>query len=81
MQDLLKDLRFITITFLFLLALCSPLSISSSDYVDRLDCNMTPPEGSEYWVAPFIAEFIKNNIELIDESCLNYLKENTLMEI
>ena len=41
---------------------------------------MTPPEGSQYWVAPFITEFFRNNIELIDESCLEYLKDNTTME-
>lgn len=80
MQALLTDMRFITVSFLFLLALCSPLSISSTDYCDYLDCNMTPPEGSQYWVAPFITEFFRNNIELIDESCLEYLKDNTNME-
>ena len=28
----------------------------SSDYVDSLDCGLTPEEGSQYWVAPFIQE-------------------------
>ncbi|MBQ3356005.1 MAG: hypothetical protein IJG45_02675 [Oscillospiraceae bacterium] len=78
--SLLTDMRSITIAFLFLLALCSPLSIMSTDYVDYLDCNMTPPDGSQYWVAPFISEFFKNNLDLIDESCMKYLQDNTLME-
>lgn len=69
-----------SITFLFLLTLCSPLSIMSTDYVDCLDCNMTPPEGSQYWVAPFVTTFFKRNIELIDKSCMKYLQDNTLME-
>ena len=80
MQLLLKDMRFITISFLFLLTLCSPLSIMSTDYVDYLDCNMIPPEGSQYWVAPFVEEFFRNNIDLIDKNCMDYLKENTNME-
>ena len=80
LEMLLKDMRFITITFLFLLTLCSPLSIMSTDYVDCLDCNMTPPDGSQYWVAPFVTAFFKSNIDLIDESCIKYLQENTLME-
>lgn len=80
MQSLLMDMRFITITFLFLLVLCSPLSIMSTDYVDYLDHNMTPPDGSQYWVAPFIADFFKSNIDLIDESCMQYLRENTFMK-
>ena len=47
LEALSKDMHFITITFLFLLTLCSPLSIMSTDYVDSLDCNTTPPEGSQ----------------------------------
>lgn len=81
MQALLMDMRFISITFLFLLTLCSPLSIMSTDYVDYLDCNQTPPEGSQYWVAPFVTRFFKDNLDLIDESCMKYLQDNTLMEI
>lgn len=80
LEALLKDLRSITITFLFLLTLCSPLSIMSTDYVDCLDCNMTPPDGSQYRVAPFVTAFFKRNIDLIDESCMKYLHDNTLME-
>ena len=80
LQALLQDIRSITITFLFLLTLCSPLSIMSTDYVDYLDCNETPPEGSQYWVAPFVTKFFKGNLDLIDESCMKYLRDNTLME-
>lgn len=53
----------------------------SSDYVDYLDCNETPPEGSQYWVAPFIIEFFEQRKELIDSECLKYLQENTNMEL
>lgn len=80
LQSLLTDMRSITITFLFLLTLCSPLSIMSTDYVDCLDCNMTPPDGSQYWVAPFVTAFFKRNIDLIDESCMKYLQDNTFMK-
>ncbi len=80
MEEVLNEMRFITITCLFLLTICSPLSIMSTDYEDCLDCNMIPPEGAQYWVAPFVTEFFKSNIELIDESCIKYLKDNTGME-
>lgn len=79
LEALLKDMRSITITFLFLLALISPLSIMSTDYVDYLDCNETPPEDSQYWVAPFVTKFFKANLDLINDSCMKYLKDNTLM--
>lgn len=80
MQAIMRDMRSITITFLFLLVLCSPLSIMSTDYADYLDYNMTPPDGSQYWVAPFVVAFFNKNIDLIDESCMQYLRDNTLME-
>ena len=62
-------------------ALCAPLYIMSTDYIDHLEFGLTPPDGSQYWVAPFVAEYIKSNIDLIDKSCYEYLKENTCMEL
>ena len=79
LEALLEDMRSITITFLFLLTLLSPLSIMSTDYIDYLDCNAIPPEGSQYWVAPFVNKFFRDNLIMIDKSCLEYLRENTLM--
>lgn len=80
LQSLTEDMRLITVTFLFLLTLCSPLSIMANDLLDYLECGLTPPEGAQYWVAPFIVEFFKNNLDLIDESCRKYLRDNTYME-
>ena len=80
MNAVLKDLRFITVSFLFLLTLCSPLSIMSTDYIDYLDCGMMPPNGSQYWVAPFVADFFKSNMDLIDENCMDYLRDNSAMK-
>jgi len=67
-------------TFLFLLILCSPLSIMSTDYIDYLECGQTPPNDSQYWVAPFIEQFISEHSNLIDENCYKYLIENTSMQ-
>ena len=53
----------------------------STDYIDHLEFGQTPPEGSQYWVAPFVVEFLKSNIEMIDENCYEYLKENTYMAL
>lgn len=80
MNALLCDMKLITITFLLLLILCSPLSVMSNDYIDFLDSNMEPPSGAQYWVAPFAEDFIKENICLIDKSCINYLQDNTPMQ-
>lgn len=80
LNSLLMDMRFITITFLFLLTVCAPHFIMSNDYVDFLDENITPPEDSHYWVAPFIVDFFRENIKLIDKSCIDYLQNNTPMK-
>lgn len=51
----------------------------SSDYVDCLDCGLTPDEGSQYFVAPFIQKIFdtvikKNRTDLAEE-----IKRNTSM--
>lgn len=80
MRMILDDMSLITVSFLFLLTLCSPITIMSTDYVDCLDLSIEPPEGLQYWVAPFIVDFYKKNLDLIDKSCIDYLRENTPME-
>lgn len=72
--------RYMTVVFLFLLVLCSPVLVMAEDYIDCMDMNTSPPESSQYWVAPFVDEFMKENISLIDENCLNYLRDNTMMQ-
>lgn len=79
-SKIVRHAKYITIVFLFLLTLCAPHMIMSTDYIDCLDCNETPPEGSQYWVAPFILQFIEENITLIDENCIEYFKNNTVMQ-
>lgn len=80
-KNIIYIAKYITTTFLFLLVLCSPLYIMSTDYIDYLEFGQTPPKDSQYWVAPFIVEFFKNNIEMIDKNCYEYLKENTCMAL
>lgn len=80
LETILNDMRLIVVTFLFLLTLCAPLSIMSTDYIDYLEYNINPPEGSQYWVAPFITDFLYKNSDLIYKNCIDYLRENTSME-
>ena len=80
LNKIVNDVKFITTTFMFLLVLCSPGLVMSPDYVDYLDCQMEPPDGSQYWVAPFIEKFFHDNIQCIDDTCLKYLRENTPMQ-
>lgn len=72
--------RYMTVVFLLLLIFCSPMSVMSEDYIDYLDLNISPPQNSQYWVAPFVEHFIRENISFIDTNCLEYLRENTMMQ-
>lgn len=72
--------RYMTIVFLLLLIFCSPLSVMAEDYIDYLDLDDIPPENSQYWVAPFVEHFVQENISLVDANCLDYLRENTMMQ-
>lgn len=63
------------------MTLCSPFSAASTDYVDFLDCGYTPSEESQYWVAPFIKNFIRENLVMIDDNCIEYLRNHSIMDI
>ena len=53
----------------------------SSDYTDYLDAGDTPPDGSQYWVAPFVSDFLNNHKNVLDDKCDSYLREKTGMQI
>ena len=79
--EIIHMLKYILIIFFFLLTILCPGYIASSDYIDYLECSMTPIEGSQYWVAPFISDFLKANSDLLGKNALNYLREETNMEV
>jgi len=80
LRKLGDNARYMTVVFLLLLIFCFPLSVMSVDYIDCLELNISPPENSQYWVAPFVERFVRENISLIDANCLDYLRENTMMQ-
>lgn len=80
LRKLRNKARYMTVVFLLLLIFCSPVSVMSETYIDCLDLSISPPKDSQYWVAPFVERFIKENISLIDKNCLDYLQENTMMQ-
>ena len=72
---------FITVSFLFLVVLINPMLIMSYDYTDYLEVGDTPPDGSQYWVAPFVSDFLINHKNVLDDKCDSYLREKTGMQI
>ena len=79
--SLIKEtIKFFSILFLALQSIINPISISASDYIDSLDMGLEPEEGSQYWVAPFIQKYIKDNEEILGDGLIDYINNLTLME-
>lgn len=74
-------ITYITMSFLMVLVLIRPSLIMAEDYIDYLDCGDTPPAGSQYWVAPFVAEFIGRHKGILDEKLDEYLRKITGMQL
>lgn len=81
LKTTVDDAAYLTTAFVFLLTLCSPSSIASTDYIDYLECGKTPPEESQYWVAPFVQRFLQENCNLINENAYAYLKDTCNMDL
>ncbi len=72
-KELIETLQNITDVFLSLLAVIDSVKMHSSDYLDALEMDMQPEEGSQYWVCPCIVEYMNDRF---DEKLLNYIQEN-----
>lgn len=75
-----KELELITVSFLMVLVVITPLSVMSSDYLECLDNGDVPSEGMQYWVAPFVDDYLSEHKGAIHVQCIEYLKEITGMQ-
>lgn len=53
----------------------------SSDYIDSLDCQILPEEGSQYWVAPFVQEMFDQVFRPHRPDLYEAIKEATAMQL
>ncbi|MGV8131256.1 MAG: hypothetical protein ACP5N7_04125 [Candidatus Pacearchaeota archaeon] len=53
----------------------------SSDYVDAMDCGLSPEDGSQYFVAPFIQEIFDSVVKIKRPDIAQEIKRNTLMKL
>lgn len=72
-KELIETLQNISDIFLSLLAIIDSIKFHSSDYVDALEMDMEPLEGSQYWVCPVIVEYMNDRL---DKELLRYIQEN-----
>lgn len=76
-----KAVIYITMSFLMVLIVIRPGLIMAEDYIDYLDCGDNPPDGSQYWVAQFVSEFISKHKGSLDEKCDEYLRNVSGMQL
>ena len=69
---------YISSFFLVVLLMIESSLISSSDYMDHLECNLEPPENSQYYIANFVQDFIDKKISKIHPELKQYLKDNNI---
>lgn len=75
------EIDYITSIFLFLLILIRGDYISSTYYIDNLEMGIEPIEGSQYFVAPFVSEYINTKMALVSKEWIKYLKDKSFMDI
>ena len=80
-DKIMYEIDYITSIFIFLLILIRGDYIASTDYTDSLEMGIHPEDGSQYWAAPFIIEYINTRMILVSEKWGEYLKDKTFMDI
>lgn len=55
--------------------------MTSSDYVDALECNIQPEQDSQYWVAPFVQEMFDQVFRPHRPDLYDAIKEATVMKL
>lgn len=80
-KEIKKDIKYIAVFFIFILLLIDSTIIMSTDYIDQLEMNMTPPEGSQYEVAPIIQEFINKYLKSYNNELVTFIKKTSVMKI
>lgn len=76
-----QDLRDVAILHLGYLFVIRQHYMSSSDYVDSLECGMVPEQGSQYWVAPFVQEAFDTILVLHRPDVASIVKTMTEMRL
>ncbi len=67
---------YISSFFIVLLLMIESSLISSTDYIDHLDCDLEPPEDSQYFIANFIQDFVDIKVSKLHPELKQYLKVN-----
>ena len=72
-KGLIQTIQNITDIFLSLLSVIDSKKLCSSDYINALEMDLKPQEGSQYWVCPIIVEYMNDRL---DKELLQYIQKN-----
>lgn len=81
LEQLSNDIRDVFILNVAYLFIINEHYMMSSDYIDYMEASMSPPDGSQYWVATFIQEMADNILSKVRPDILALLKRTTSMEL
>lgn len=76
-----SDVRDVFILHLAYLFFLNEHYMTSSDYLDSLECDMTPEPDSQYWVAPFIQKAFDEIIKKQRPDIASTIKQYTCMQL
>jgi hypothetical protein len=69
---------YISSFFIIVLLMIDSSLISSTDYIDHIECNLEPPGDSQYCIAGFIQDFIDLKVNKLHPELKQFLKENNI---
>ncbi len=81
LNELSCDIRDIFIKHFIWLFTLNEHYMTSSDYLDSLECGVIPEEGSQYYVAPFIQDIFNDTIKKYRMDLALELKNATCMKL
>jgi len=81
LDQLSSDVLNVVILHIACIILIDQHYIMASDYIDSLELGMTPEEGSQYLVAPYVQNMLNVTIKKYRKDIEKVIKENTDMEI
>jgi len=76
-----KDLESIFVLHFSYLFYLNDHYMTSSDYLDSMDCGLTPEKGSQYFVAPFVQKVFDSVIKISRMDIAKEIKSKTSMKI
>lgn len=80
-EEIRQDIKYVAVSFIFILLMIDSTIIMSTDYIDHLEMNMSPPEGSQYEVAPVVQNFINTYLKSYNNELVSFIKETSIMKI